>query len=31
MGVYSAAKLPNVITGGGKLRVGNPGMVIFFR
>lgn len=28
MGLYSAAKLPDVITGTGKLRVGNPGMVI---
>lgn len=30
-GVYSAANLPNVITGAGKLRVGTPGVVIIFR
>ena len=30
-GLYTAAKLPDVITGGGKLRVGNPGVVIIFR
>lgn len=30
-GLYTAAKLPDVITGGGKLRVGNPGVVIILR
>lgn len=30
-GLYSAANLPNVITGAGKLRVGTPGVVVIFR
>lgn len=30
-GVYSAARLPNVIKGGGKIKVGNPGLMLLFR
>lgn len=30
-GLYSAANLPSVITGTGKLRVGTPGVVVIFR
>lgn len=30
-GLYTAAKLPGVIAGGGKLRVGNSGMVLIYR